>query len=77
MSLLKFIFSSKNGQILLAGQGKLVLYDPKHGTAIGREMGSVLRFSSEENYFESLVSVNSGTYARKGEIEESIEAKEA
>ncbi|XP_026458770.1 F-box/kelch-repeat protein At3g23880-like [Papaver somniferum] len=56
--------------------GNLVLYDPKYGTAIEREMGSVLRFSSEENYFESLVSVNSGTYARKGETEESTEAKE-
>ncbi|KAI3901131.1 hypothetical protein MKW92_004530 [Papaver armeniacum] len=74
---LRFIFSSKNGQILLMEQGKLVLYDPKDGTAIEREMGSVLCFSSGANYFESLVSVNSGSYARKGQIEESTEAKEA
>ncbi|XP_026411176.1 F-box/kelch-repeat protein At3g06240-like [Papaver somniferum] len=72
---LRFMWFSKNGQILITESGKLVLYDPKDGNAIERGMGRARGFRSEASYSESLVSVNSGTYARKGHIEEPIETE--
>lgn len=72
----RFISSSKNGEILLMVEGKLVLYDLKDGSAISRDMGS-RTVSTEVNYIESLVSVNSVTYVGEGQIEESIETEVA
>lgn len=69
-------WSFKNGDVLFMIQGKLVLYDPTDGSAIERDMsGSVSSFGQGVTYFESLVSVKSGTYARKGQIEDQLKQK--
>ncbi|XP_026445704.1 uncharacterized protein LOC113346383 [Papaver somniferum] len=56
----RLVWSSKNGDILLLSRRSLVLYDPKHGSA--REIKINARFLDTDSYFESLVSLNSGTY---------------
>ncbi|XP_026450706.1 F-box/kelch-repeat protein At3g06240-like [Papaver somniferum] len=74
---LKFICSLKDGEILFMTLDKLVLYDPKNRSAGERYTGSVKGFRSKVNYFESLVSVHSGTCMRKRKREESNETQEA
>ncbi|XP_026384565.1 F-box protein CPR1-like [Papaver somniferum] len=59
-SFLRFMWSFKNGIILFMDSSNLVLYDPNHGTAIERRLSHI----SVENYSESLVSLNSGTYVQ-------------
>ncbi|KAI3842794.1 hypothetical protein MKW92_002189 [Papaver armeniacum] len=55
---MKFMWSFKNGVILFTDTVELYLYDPQHGRAIICK----LSYLSVENYSESLVSLNSGTY---------------
>ncbi|KAI3899226.1 hypothetical protein MKW92_018437 [Papaver armeniacum] len=55
---LKFMWSFKNGVILFREYDGLYLYDPVHGSVIERKVNHL----SAENYSESLVSLNSGTY---------------
>ncbi|XP_026407567.1 uncharacterized protein LOC113302826 [Papaver somniferum] len=58
---LRFMWSFKDGVILFTDAPDLVLYDPKYGSAIVPRIYHV----SAENYSESLVSLNSGTYVGK------------
>ncbi|XP_026406135.1 F-box protein CPR1-like [Papaver somniferum] len=56
----RLVWSSKNGDILLLSCDSLVLYDPKHESA--RELNiNDIPFLNAENYFKSIVSLNSGT----------------
>ncbi|XP_026445709.1 F-box protein CPR1-like [Papaver somniferum] len=59
---IRLMWTSKNGDILLLSCDSLVLYDPKHGSA--RELIINDTFLIADNYFQSLVSLNSGTYVR-------------
>ncbi|XP_026437683.1 F-box/kelch-repeat protein At3g06240-like [Papaver somniferum] len=75
---LSFICCFKNGKILFKTfLGKLVLYDPKDGSAVERDIKSICNLRSKVIYTESLVSVNSGNYVRKGEIQELFETEDA
>ncbi|XP_026459242.1 F-box protein CPR1-like [Papaver somniferum] len=60
----------ENGKILFMNAGRLVLYDPEHGSARElHEHRNVSRLAG--NYIESLVSLKSGTYVGgEGRIEE-------
>lgn len=64
------LWSFKNGKIVFMDPGYVVVYDPKHESAIERKLDRFANLISEVNYSESLVSVNSGTYAGKEQIEE-------
>ncbi|XP_026457087.1 uncharacterized protein LOC113357819 isoform X2 [Papaver somniferum] len=57
-SYLSSMWSFKNGVILFEEINCLCLYDPEHGRAIECKVN----YGSVENYSESLVSLNSGTY---------------
>ncbi|XP_026423074.1 F-box protein CPR1-like [Papaver somniferum] len=57
----RLVRSFKYDEILLLSDDILVLYDRKHGSARELKIGNV-RFRNAETYFESLVSLNSGTY---------------
>ncbi|XP_026380887.1 F-box protein CPR1-like [Papaver somniferum] len=71
---LKLTWSFENGEMLFRlHEGILVLYDPKHENAREPNISSLFS-AGEENYFESLVSLHSGTYVGgEAEIKESIE----
>ncbi|XP_026421161.1 F-box protein CPR1-like [Papaver somniferum] len=57
----RLVQSFKNDEFLLLSDDILVLYDPKHGSARELKIDNV-PFRNAETYFESLVSLNSGTY---------------
>ncbi|XP_026418369.1 F-box protein At4g22390-like [Papaver somniferum] len=57
-SVMKIIWSFKNGNIVFLCSDDVVLYDPKHGTAIERNLERFAAFDSEVNYVESLVSIH-------------------
>lgn len=58
---MRFICSLKNGNMLFYGCGDLLLYDLKNRSLIERK---IPRSDYQEAYhFESLVSLDSGTYA--------------
>ncbi|XP_026413340.1 uncharacterized protein LOC113309135 isoform X2 [Papaver somniferum] len=56
------IWSFKKGKIIFVDSQKVVLYDPKHRTAIERNLNRLAYFTSVVNHVESLVSLSSGTY---------------
>ncbi|XP_026412969.1 F-box/kelch-repeat protein At3g06240-like [Papaver somniferum] len=71
---LSILWNFKNGEILFMEDGGLILYDPKHESAIERKLTSLTGVTSEKKYFETFVSLNSGTYMGRGQIEESDES---
>ncbi|XP_026415860.1 F-box protein CPR1-like [Papaver somniferum] len=73
----KIIWSFKNGKIVFMDSHKLVLYDPKHRTAVERNLDRLAYFTSEANYVESLFSLNSDTYVGTELLEESTEDEES
>ncbi|XP_026451615.1 F-box/kelch-repeat protein At3g06240-like [Papaver somniferum] len=52
----------RNGEILFKIPCDLVFYEQKHGTAVEPNIRGSLLLITEDIYFESLVSVDSGTY---------------
>ncbi|XP_026384498.1 F-box protein At3g07870-like [Papaver somniferum] len=60
---LRQMWSLLNGQILLGNHSQLVIYDPKHSTFKELKFSGNLRLFDAKTYVESLVSLNSGTYA--------------
>ncbi|XP_026442955.1 F-box/kelch-repeat protein At3g23880-like [Papaver somniferum] len=63
----------KSGEILFQIPGDLVFYDTKNGTAREPNIrSSSLVLMKQETYFESLVSLNSGTFVQPWRIEEEI-----
>lgn len=64
----------KNGQILLNDCGNLVIYDMKHSSVREPNNFRSLTFYDADNYVESLVSLNSGTYLGRDEMGEHEEA---
>ncbi|XP_026409011.1 F-box protein CPR1-like [Papaver somniferum] len=64
-SSLSLVWSLKNGDILLRARSykTFFLYDTVHG--IARELKHMRQVYDIENYIESLVSLNSGTYAKE------------
>ncbi|XP_026385022.1 F-box protein CPR1-like [Papaver somniferum] len=67
----RLVRSLKNEEILLLTGNILVLYEPKHRKARELKINNFL-FKNAETYFESLVSLNSGTYVG-GELEKTGE----
>ncbi|XP_026453944.1 F-box/kelch-repeat protein At3g06240-like [Papaver somniferum] len=57
----RLLGSLKNGEILFLSCGILVLYDPKNRSVREQKIDN-FSFLNAENYFESLVSLNSGTH---------------
>lgn len=57
---MRLMWSFKNGEALLRNYGDLLLYDPKHGSI--KKLRKLTELNEVENYVESLVPLNSGTY---------------
>lgn len=57
----RFIHSFKSGEILFWVTGNIVIYDPKNRSVVETNLPSSI--GQEMCYFESLVSLNSGTPA--------------
>lgn len=71
---MKIMWKYKYGEILFMDGSRLILYDPKHGTAVERVVTSLVGITAEKKYLETLVSLNSGTYVGRGQREESVES---
>ncbi|XP_026377607.1 F-box/kelch-repeat protein At3g06240-like [Papaver somniferum] len=60
------VWSSKKGEILIEVDGDQVLYNHKFGTVRKQNNQSLIGTRTRgENYFESLVSLNAGTYVQE------------
>ncbi|XP_026451061.1 F-box/kelch-repeat protein At3g06240-like [Papaver somniferum] len=60
----RMMWSFKNGKFLFLSSGTLALYDPEDGSVRGLNSKHDIYFMDGASYFESLVSLKSGTYFR-------------
>ncbi|XP_026449244.1 uncharacterized protein LOC113349488 [Papaver somniferum] len=67
----RMMWSFENGKFLFLSTGTLALYDPEDGSVRGLNNKHDIYFMDGASYFESMVSLKSGTYfGGDGRIEE-------